>query len=64
MLTASPEAAAVYAPGGRLLGEGERIRNDDLADALETIGREGAEAMRTGPLSRAIVDHLRPTGGW
>ena len=42
MLTASPEAAAVYAPGGRLLGEGERLRNDDLADALETIGREGA----------------------
>ena len=63
MLTASPEAAAVYAPGGRLLGEGERIRNDDLADALETIGREGAEAMRTGPLGRAVVDHLRAHGG-
>ena len=63
MLTASPAAADVYAPGGRLLGEGERLRNDDLADALETIGREGPEAMRTGALGRSIVDHLGANGG-
>ncbi len=63
MLTASPEAASVYAPGGRLLGEGDRVRNDDLADALETIGREGPEAMRTGALGRAILGHLRAHGG-
>jgi gamma-glutamyltranspeptidase/glutathione hydrolase len=63
MLTASPEAAAVYAPGGRLLGEGDRIRNDDLAASLELIGREGAEAMRTGALAHAVVDHLRGHGG-
>ncbi|HTI33362.1 MAG TPA: gamma-glutamyltransferase [Miltoncostaea sp.] len=63
MLTASPEAAAVYAPGGRLLGEGDRLRNDHLADALERIGREGPEAMRTGALGRAVVGHLRERGG-
>ena len=63
MLTASPEAAAVYAPGGRLLGEGDRLRNDDLADALELIGREGPEAMRTGALGTAIVAHLQERGG-
>ena len=63
MLTASPEAAAVYAPGGRLLGEGERLRFDDLADALEQLGREGAGAMRDGSLANAIVDHLAAHGG-
>lgn len=63
MLTAGPESAAVYAPGGRLLGEGERLRNDDLAGALELIGREGAAAMRDGTLGRAIVAHLRERGG-
>jgi gamma-glutamyltranspeptidase/glutathione hydrolase len=63
MLTASPEAAAVYAPEGRLLGEGDRVRNDDLADSLELIGHEGAEAMRSGALARAAVDHLRAHGG-
>lgn len=63
MLTASPEAAAVYAPGGRLLGEGERARFDDLAGALEQLGREGADAMRVGSLADAIVDHLAAHGG-
>ena len=63
MLTASPAAAAVYAPGGRLLGEGDRLRNDALGDALERIGREGPEAMRTGALGRAILGHLRGHGG-
>jgi gamma-glutamyltranspeptidase/glutathione hydrolase len=63
MLTASHESAAVYAPRGRLLGAGDRLRNDDLADALETIGREGPEAMRGGSLGRAVLDHLRAHGG-
>jgi gamma-glutamyltranspeptidase / glutathione hydrolase len=63
MLTASTESAAVYARGGRLLGEGDRLRFDHLADSLQTIGREGPEAMRTGSLGRAIVDHLRAHGG-
>ncbi|HMM49936.1 MAG TPA: gamma-glutamyltransferase, partial [Miltoncostaeaceae bacterium] len=30
MLMFSPEAAAVYAPGGRLLGEGDLLRNQQL----------------------------------
>jgi gamma-glutamyltranspeptidase/glutathione hydrolase len=63
MLVASPAAADVYAPGGRLLAEGDRLRNDDLADSLETIGRDGPEAIRTGPLGRAIVAHLADGGG-
>jgi gamma-glutamyltranspeptidase/glutathione hydrolase len=63
MLTASPESAAVYAPEGRLLGEGERVRFDDLAESLEQLGREGTGAMRDGSLARVIVDHLSERGG-
>ncbi|MDX6554332.1 MAG: gamma-glutamyltranspeptidase / glutathione hydrolase, partial [Miltoncostaeaceae bacterium] len=41
MLTATPEAAAVYAPGGRLLGAGDRLRVPDLAETLSHLGEDG-----------------------
>src|SRR5690606_13758123 len=63
MLTASPEAAAVYAPGGRLLGEGERVRFPDLAETLELIGREGPATLRDGPLAASLVDYMERAGG-
>ncbi|HSJ73517.1 MAG TPA: gamma-glutamyltransferase, partial [Miltoncostaeaceae bacterium] len=34
MLVATPAAAAVYAPAGRLLGEGERLALPELAETL------------------------------
>ena len=52
MLTASPAAAAVYAPGGRPLRAGDRLRLPDLADTLERIGHEGPgdpARRRAGP---------------
>jgi gamma-glutamyltranspeptidase/glutathione hydrolase len=63
MLTATPDAAAVYAPGGRLLGAGDRLRLPDLADSLERFAAEGPESMRSGSLGRAIADHLGETDG-
>ena len=63
MLTATPAAAAVYAPGGRLLGEGERVRFPDLAQTLRHLGEAGAASMREGALAGAITDHLAATGG-
>jgi gamma-glutamyltranspeptidase/glutathione hydrolase len=63
MLTASPAAAAVYAPGGRPLRAGDRLRLPDLADALEEIGTRGAGAMRDGPLATRIADGLAGEGG-
>jgi gamma-glutamyltranspeptidase/glutathione hydrolase len=63
MLTATPAAAAVYAPGGRLAGEGERIRFPDLAETLGHIGEAGPHTMRDGPLAAAIATHLAETGG-
>ena len=63
MLTATPAAAAVYAPAGRLLGEGERIRFPDLAETLHHLGDAGAASMHEGPLAATITDHLARTGG-
>ena len=63
MLTATPAAAAVYAPRGRLLGEGERLAFPELAETLAHIGRAGAATMRDGPLAEAIVGHLAEAGG-
>jgi gamma-glutamyltranspeptidase / glutathione hydrolase len=63
ILTATPEAAARYAPGGRLLGAGERLHLPDLADTLAEVGAVGAASMRDGRLARALVAHMRATDG-
>ncbi len=63
MLTADPVCAAVYAPRGRLLGVGERVRFPDLATSLAHLGEAGPRTMRDGPLAAALVDHLAATGG-
>lgn len=64
MLTHTPDAAAVYAPDGRVLGEGDRIRLPQLADTLEELGRTGPRAIAPGGwLSRAILEGLRELGG-
>ena len=63
MLTFTPATAAIYAPGGRLLGEGERVRFPDLAATLHHLGEAGASSMRDGALARAITDHLSTAGG-
>lgn len=64
MLTHTPDAAGVYAPAGRVLGEGDRIRLPRLADTLEELGRTGAAAMAPGGwLATAVLDGLREMGG-
>lgn len=63
MLTATPASAAVYAPAGHLLGEGERVRFGDLSETLRHLGAAGPGSMRDGPLAAALVEHLAATGG-
>jgi gamma-glutamyltranspeptidase/glutathione hydrolase len=63
MLMATPAAAAVYGPGGLLLGEGERLTFPDLAETLLHIAEAGPATMRDGPLAAAVVAHLDRSGG-
>ena len=60
--TSTPECAALFAPKGRLLREGDTFRNPDLADALELLGREGAAPFYTGEVAAAVIEWLDGRG--
>jgi gamma-glutamyltranspeptidase / glutathione hydrolase len=59
----TPEASAIYAPGGRLLREGEVIRLPELGDLLERLGAEGPRFLYEGDLARAVGAWVRERGG-
>ena len=63
IVTSTPEARALYAPGGELPREGDRFFNPDLADALELLGREGAAPFYDGAVAGAVVDWVTGRGG-
>jgi gamma-glutamyltranspeptidase/glutathione hydrolase len=62
ILVSTPECAAIHAPDGRLLREGEVIRQPELADTLERLGREGEAPFYEGDIAHAVVDWLEPRG--
>jgi gamma-glutamyltranspeptidase/glutathione hydrolase len=61
--TSTPECAALFAPGGTLLREGDVIRQPELADALERLSAEGAAPFYTGDIATEIVSWLSERGG-
>ena len=63
IVTSTPEASALFAPDGRLLRAGERLRQPELGDALERLGSEGADPFYEGDIAAAIVDWLARRGG-
>jgi gamma-glutamyltranspeptidase / glutathione hydrolase len=63
LLTSTPESAALWAPEGSVLREGQLLRNPELGDTLERLGREGAEPFYGGDIARAVCEWLGPRGG-
>jgi gamma-glutamyltranspeptidase/glutathione hydrolase len=63
ILTHYEEARAIYAPGGRLLGEGDLFRFSELGDALELLGAKGATPFYEGEIAAAIADRVLEGGG-
>src|SRR5436190_14475493 len=63
IVTAEPECAAVYAPGGTLLREGDPILQPELADTLERLGREGPRPFYRGDIAHAVSGWLAERGG-
>ncbi len=59
----TPEAAAVYAPEGRLLREGDTLRDPALADAIERLGAEGAAPFYAGEVAAAVASWVGERGG-
>ncbi len=63
LLMSTEECAALWAPAGQVLREGEVMRNEELGDALERLGREGAEPFYRGDVATAVSDWLGERGG-
>ncbi|HEX7609788.1 MAG TPA: gamma-glutamyltransferase, partial [Solirubrobacteraceae bacterium] len=63
LLSSTPEVAALWAPRGRVLREGETLRNPDLADALMRLARDGAEPFYRGDIAAAVIDWMGARGG-
>ena len=63
LLTSTPECAALWAPRGRVLEEGELLRNVELGDALTRLGEDGAEPFYRGDVARAVCEWLAARGG-
>jgi gamma-glutamyltranspeptidase/glutathione hydrolase len=63
LLVSSAECAALWAPHGRVLREGETLCNPELGEALRRLGEEGAEPFYQGDIARAVSDWLGARGG-
>ncbi|EAQ29337.1 gamma-glutamyltranspeptidase [Erythrobacter sp. NAP1] len=55
-------ARATYFPDGTAPKAGDVFKNPDLANTLETIGREGRDAFYKGELAETMVDYLQRQG--
>jgi gamma-glutamyltranspeptidase/glutathione hydrolase len=63
ILTSTPECAAIYAPEGRLLEEGETIRLPDVGDLLDRLGAEGCGFLYRGDVAHTVSDWVLERGG-
>lgn len=57
------QCAALYAPGGRLLREGDAFRAPELGDLLDRLGAEGPGFLYTGDVAAAVSDWVLERGG-
>jgi gamma-glutamyltranspeptidase/glutathione hydrolase len=63
IVTSTPECAALFAPGGPVVRAGDVVRQPELAEALERLGKEGPAPFYTGDIAAAIVEWLAARGG-
>ena len=63
LLRSTPECAALWAPEGRVLREGELLRNPELGDALVRLGAEGARPFYEGDIADAVCAWVGERGG-
>jgi gamma-glutamyltranspeptidase/glutathione hydrolase len=59
-----PRIGDLMLPNGRVPSVGDLLVFPNLADSLETIGREGRDVFYSGWIGNAITDHLKDLGGW
>jgi gamma-glutamyltranspeptidase/glutathione hydrolase len=57
------EGAALYAPAGELMVEGDVLRQPGLVTALELVRDEGAASVYSGTIARSLLDLVQERGG-
>jgi gamma-glutamyltranspeptidase/glutathione hydrolase len=63
IMRSTPEASAIYAPGGRLLVEGDTVHLPELGDLLDRLGEEGPGFLYTGDVAAAVSAWVLERGG-
>ncbi len=63
LLQSTPECAALWAPQGKVLREGELLRNPELGDALVRLGEDGAKPFYSGDIADAVCTWMAERGG-
>jgi gamma-glutamyltranspeptidase / glutathione hydrolase len=63
ILRHTEEGQRVYGNNGSRLAAGDRVVLSDLGDSLELLAKQGPGSLYDGELGRAMVRHLRETGG-
>lgn len=63
LLTSTPECAALWAPTGRVLREGEIYRDGELGEALSRLGADGDDPFYRGEVAGLVCGWLAERGG-
>ncbi len=63
IVTSTPECAALFAPGGVLLREGDLLRQPELADTLQRLGADGDRPFYDGDIAAAVSEWVLERGG-
>ncbi|CAG8488734.1 11582_t:CDS:10 [Funneliformis caledonium] len=62
-LEGTPDLAAIYAPNGILLGEGDLLKRSNFSKTLELIANNGSDVFYKGSIADSIIKSIRSTGG-
>ncbi len=57
------EGGRIYRPGGRLLGDGDRLEQPGLVQALEVVAEQGALTFYEGTLGEALLQLMEERDG-
>jgi gamma-glutamyltranspeptidase/glutathione hydrolase len=57
------EGGALYAPTGKLMVEGDTLRQPGLVAALEVVRDEGAGSVYSGTIARSLLELVQERGG-